>query len=136
MYVLGARIHEWHLGAMLLLGLGLAAAFRDLDPNLATGAAIFVGVWLVAKDWHDLVPSRRDTASWRLGLHIRAAPLRAVHRAAPLPKLASVAAVAAGLVNLASAVTPNITWRDHLSRRSRQCGSPTLPRSRPRCSCS
>jgi lysyl-tRNA synthetase class 2 len=113
-YVLGARIHEWHLGATLLLGLGLAAAFRDLDPNLATGAAIFVGVWLVAKDWHDLVPSRRDTAHWRLGLHVRAAPLRAVHRAAPLPKLAAVAAVAAGLVNLASAVTPNITWRDHL----------------------
>jgi lysyl-tRNA synthetase, class II len=113
-YVLGARVHEWHLGATLLLGLGLAAAFRDLDPNLATGAAIFVGIWLVAKDWHDLVPSRRDTAHWRLGLHIRAAPLRAVHRAAPLPKLAAVAAVAAGLVNLASAVTPNIAWRDHL----------------------
>ncbi|MGZ4309627.1 MAG: phosphatidylglycerol lysyltransferase domain-containing protein [Gaiellaceae bacterium] len=113
-YVLGTRVHEWHLGAALLLGLALAAAFRDLDPSLATGAAIFIGVWLVAKDWHDLVPSRRDTASWRLGLHLRPAPLRAVHRAAPLPKLAAVAAVAAGLVNLASAVTPNIAWRDHL----------------------
>jgi lysyl-tRNA synthetase, class II len=113
-YVLGTRIHEWHLGATLLLGLGLAAALRDLDPNLATGAAIFVGVWLVAKDWNDLVPSRRDTAAWRLGLHLRPAPLRAVHRAAPLPKLAAVAAAAAGLVNLASAVTPNIAWRDHL----------------------
>ena len=113
-YVLGTRVHEWHLGAALLLGLAVAAALRDIDPSLATGAALFVGVWLVAKDWHDLVPSRRDTAAWRLGLHLRPAPLRAVHRAAPLPKLAAVAAIAAGLVNLASAVTPNIAWRDHL----------------------
>jgi lysyl-tRNA synthetase class 2 len=113
-YVLGTRIHEWHLGAALLLGLGLAAVFRDLDPSLATGAAAFVGLWLVAKDWQDFVPSRRDTASWRLGLHIRTAPLRAVHRAAPMPKVAAIAAAVAGLVNLASAVTPNIAWRDHL----------------------
>jgi lysyl-tRNA synthetase class 2 len=113
-YVLGARIHEWHLGAALLLALGLGAAFRDVDPGFATGAAVFVGIWLVAKDWRDLVPSQRDTADWRLGLHLRAAPLRAVHRAAPLPKLAAGAAVVAGLVNLASAVTPNIAWRDHV----------------------
>jgi len=135
-YVLGTRVHEWHLGAALLLGLAVAAALRDIDPSLATGAALFVGVWLVAKDWHDLVPSRRDTAAWRLGLHLRPAPLRAVHRAAPLPKLAAVAAIAAGLVNLASAVTPNIATCCWTSRRSRRCGSRTPPRSRPRCSCS
>jgi lysyl-tRNA synthetase class 2 len=113
-YVLGARVHEWQVGAALLLVLGVAAAFRELDRNLTTVAAIAIGVWLVAKDWHDLVPSRRDKASWRLGFHIRAAPLERVHRAAPMPQVAAILAVVAGLVNLASAVTPNIAWRDHV----------------------
>ncbi len=113
-YVLGARVHEWHVGVAVLLSLGMAAAFGELDRNVASGAALAIGVWLVAKDWHDLVPSRRDQASWRLGLHVRAAPLARVHRAAPMPKLAAILAVGAGLVNLASAVTPNIAWRDHV----------------------
>ena len=113
-YVLGARVHEWHLGAGVLLALGLGAAFDKVDPGLASAAAVLLGVWLVAKDWRDLVPSQRDTASWRLGLHGRAAPLRAVRRGDPLPKLAALGTALAGLVNLASAVTPNIGWRDHL----------------------
>src|SRR5438105_10562918 len=112
-YVLGARIHEWHLGLAVLGSLAVLAAFRELDHNLATGTAIFVGVWLVAKDWRDLVPSQRDTRAWSLGLHVRAAPLR-VRRLGALPKLAALAAGLAGLVNLASAVTPNIAWRDDL----------------------
>ena len=111
---MGARVHEWHVGVALLAALGALAAFDDLDRNLASTAAVLIGLWLVAKDWHDLVPSRRDTASWRLGVHIRAAPLARVHRAAPLPKLAAILAVLAGLVNLASAVTPGISARDHL----------------------
>ena len=37
-----------------------------------------------------------------------------MRRADPLPRLAAVGAAIAGLVNLASAVTPNIAWRDHL----------------------
>ena len=113
-YVLGARVHEWQVGVVVLLSIGLAATFDELDQNLATVAAVAIGVWLVAKDWHDLVPSRRDQASWRLGVHVRAAPLARVHRAAPLPKLAAILAVLAGLVNLASAVTPSIGWRDHV----------------------
>ena len=44
----------------------------------------------------------------------RVHPLRAVRRADPLPKVAAVTAGLAGLVNLASAVTPNIAWRNHL----------------------
>jgi lysyl-tRNA synthetase, class II len=114
-YVLGARIHEWHLGSALLLGLITAAlAHRvDRDGHVAV-AALFGGAWLVAKDWRDLVPSQRDTAAWSLGLHARPLPLRVLRRAAVLPKLAALAAVLAGLVNLASAVTPGIQWRDHL----------------------
>ncbi|MGB2874431.1 MAG: phosphatidylglycerol lysyltransferase domain-containing protein [Gaiellaceae bacterium] len=113
-YVLGTRVHEWHLGVALLAGLGIAAALHSLEDGLVTGFAVFAGIWLVAKDWRDLVPSQRDTAAWCIGLHMPAAPLRAVRRAAALPKLAALAAIAAGLVNLASAVTPNIAWRDHL----------------------
>jgi lysyl-tRNA synthetase class 2 len=113
-YVLGARIHEWHLGVALLLGIAVGGLFDRVDDNVATGAVILAGLWLVAKDWRDLFPAHRDTAAWRLGLHVRMHPLRAVRRADPLPKLAAITAGLAGLVNLASAVTPNIAWRNHL----------------------
>ena len=113
-YVLGARVHEWHLGVALLLGLAVGGLFDRVDDNFATAAAIAAGLWLVAKDWRDLFPAQRDSAAWRLGLHVRAHPLRAVHRADPLPQVAALAAGLAGLVNLASAVTPNIAWRNHL----------------------
>ena len=113
-YVLGARVHEWHLGAGVLLVLALGAAFDKVDPGLAPAVAVLLGLWLVAKDWRDLVPSQRDTASWRLGLHGRAAPLRAVRRSDPLPKLAALGTALAGVINLASAVTPNIGWRHHV----------------------
>jgi len=113
-YVLGARVHEWHLGVALLLGLAVGGLFDRVNDNPATGAAVLAGLWLVAKDWRDLFRAHRDTAAWRLGLHARVHPLRAVRRADPLPKLAAVTAALAGLVNLASAVTPNIAWRNHL----------------------
>ena len=64
-YLLGARVHEWHLGAALLFVLAVGAAFDRVDPGLATAGAVLIGLWLVAKDWRDLVPSRRDTADWR-----------------------------------------------------------------------
>ena len=113
-YLLGARVHEWHLGAAVLLALAGALAFDRIEQRLTVFAIACAGIWLVAKDWQDLVPSRRDTAAWRLGLHIRPAPLARVERFAPLPRLAALLAVLAGLVNLASAVTPNIAWRDDL----------------------
>jgi lysyl-tRNA synthetase, class II len=113
-YLLGARVHEWHLGVGLLLGLAVGGLFDRVDDNLATAAAVVAGVWLVAKDWRDLFPAHRDTAAWRLGLHMRVHPLRAVRRADPLPKLAALTAGLAGLVNLASSVTPSIAWRNHV----------------------
>jgi lysyl-tRNA synthetase, class II len=111
---MGARIHEWHLGLALLLGLGVGALTDRLDVGLGTAAAVFVGIWLIAKDWRDLFPAHRDTAAWRLGLHMPMYPLRVMRRADPLPKLAAVIAGLAGLVNLAAAVEPNIAWRNHL----------------------
>ena len=65
---------------------------RRRRPRLATTLAAVVGVWLVAKDWRDLVPSKRDSASWQLGLHRRATPLRGLRRSDSLPTLAALAA--------------------------------------------
>ena len=36
-YVLGTRVHEWHLGAALLLGLALGGLFDRVDDNFAHG---------------------------------------------------------------------------------------------------
>lgn len=113
-YVLGARVHEWHLGVAILLGLVSAALLNHGGRGFGTLVLAASGVLLIAKDWRDLVPSKRDTAAWRLGLHAEPLPLRAVQRADPLPKLVALTAVLAGFVNLAAAVRPNIAWRDHL----------------------
>jgi len=112
--VLGARIHEWHLGVALLFLLAVGGLFHRVGDGLGTGVAAVAGVWLVLKDWRDLSPTHRDTTAWRLGLHVPFHPLRAVRWADPLPKLSACVAALAGLVNLASAVTPNIEWRNHL----------------------
>jgi lysyl-tRNA synthetase, class II len=113
-YVLGRRVHEWHLGlgVLALVFVGHAGGAWELTLLPLLGAA--AGSYLVVKDWRDLVPSKRDTSAWRLGLHRRAAPLRAMRRADGLPTLAGAAAFAIGLVNLLSALTPNVAWRHHL----------------------
>ena len=41
-----------------------AALLVPWPPVAALG-----GLWLVVKDWPDLFPATRDTASWRLGVH-------------------------------------------------------------------
>ena len=114
LYVLGRRIHEWHLGAALVFGVVAAIATDAWDPSPLAGVIGALGLWLVLKDWRDMVPSRRDTAAWRIGLHRRTAPLRSIRRAEDLPTLAAATAFGVGLVNLASALTPNIAWRHHL----------------------
>ena len=111
--VLGCRIHEWQLGfAIAVLGCGLRLAAVIDDP----GAALFglAACWLVVKDWHDLFPSRRDTAAWRPLLHKRVAALRESRRGDQLPGLIAAAAAITGLVNLVSALTPDVAWRGHL----------------------
>src|SRR5690242_20310760 len=72
--VLGRRVHEWQLGVAVA---GLAAGLRLASVVDSPGAALIalLACWLVIKDWHDLFPSRRDTASWRPLLHRRAAAL-------------------------------------------------------------
>jgi lysyl-tRNA synthetase, class II len=112
-YALGMRIHEWHLGAAILGAVALGAAIDRVGMTFTAILATLAGSWLVAKDWHDLVPSRRDTAAWKLGLHRSPHPLRTFRRADPLPTLAAVGAIAVAIVNLVSAVTPNVAWRGH-----------------------
>jgi lysyl-tRNA synthetase class 2 len=113
LYLAGFRLHEWHLGAAILLALVAGAALGRVDDGLTATLAAVTGLWLVAKDWHDLVPSRRDTAAWKLGFHRRPNPFRAFRRADPLPTLAALGAIAVAVVNLISALTPNVGWRGH-----------------------
>ena len=68
-YVLGLRIHEFALG-FAVLGVLVAGGTVDVwDMTRRTGAAAVFGVWLVGKDWRDLFPSKRNTASWSLLPH-------------------------------------------------------------------
>src|SRR5438093_6293344 len=108
------RWHDWHVGALVLLLLGLGALVGRVHDSLPTALAAAVGLWLIWKDWRDLTPRRRDTAAWRLGLHRPPFALRRFRRADPLPLLVAVAAAAIALVDLLSALTPNVSWRGHL----------------------
>jgi lysyl-tRNA synthetase class 2 len=110
-YVLRRRIHEYHLGLAILAALAVGSLLHLVDFGLGTVLATLAGLWLVVKDWRDVVPSKRDSATWQLGLHRRAAPLRSLRRSDSLPVLAALAALIAGIVNLVSAVTPNSGWR-------------------------
>jgi lysyl-tRNA synthetase class 2 len=110
-YVLRRRIHEYHLGLAILATLAAGSLFDDVEIGLTTSLATLAGLWLVAKDWRDMMPSQRDTRSWQVGLHRPAAPLRGLRRTDSLPALAALAALLAGVVNLVSAATPNSGWR-------------------------
>jgi len=110
-YVLRHRIHEYHLGLAILSALAVGSLSGLVELDFATVLATLAGLWLVVKDWRDITPSSRDSATWQLGLHRRAAPLRGLRRSDSLPALAAVAALTAGIVNLVSAATPNSGWR-------------------------
>jgi lysyl-tRNA synthetase class 2 len=113
-YILGRRVHEYHLGLLVVAAVLSGRLLHPWGLWPYPAAALALGAWLVVKDWRDLVPSQRDTCAWRLGVHRRAAPLRAVRHADGLPTLAAFVAFSLGLVNLLSALTPSIAWRHHL----------------------
>ena len=114
LFVLGQRLHECHVGLAVLLALFVAELVHLWPISTWLCFAAVVGAWMVVKDWRDLVPSLRDTGAWRLGIHGRFAPLRALRYADGLPMLAGAVAFAIGVVNLVSALTPNVVWRHHL----------------------
>ncbi len=91
-YFLGRRWHDWHLGGLLLVALGVGVVTGVVRDGLVAVLVALVALWLIAKDWRDLTAKRRDTAAWRLGLHRLPFPLRTFRRADPLPALAAIAA--------------------------------------------
>ena len=112
--MLGRRLHECHLGVAILSTLlaGWAAGLFVLEPVFDVVAAL--GLWLLIKDWRDLSPRTRDTATWRLGIHRRALALRAARRADSLPRVLAGATALVGVVNIVSALTRNTHWRTHV----------------------
>jgi len=109
-YVLRRRMHEWHVG-LAVLAAAAALAFSGWPgpgPILLIG---LVGLWLVAKDWHDLTPSGRDATFWRLGIHRRPLPFRPSRHLDDVPAFAAIGVALVAIVDLVSAVTPNLSWR-------------------------
>jgi len=110
-YFLGRRWHDWHLGGLFLVALGVGVVTGMMRDRLVGILIGLIAAWLITKDWRDLTAKRRDTAAWRLGVHRLPHPLRTFRRADPLPTLAAAAAAAIALSDLVSAVTPNVRWR-------------------------
>ena len=113
-YLFGVRFHEWHLGVLILISLVVGALIGVVHDGFTSVLAVVASVWLIAKDWRDLTRRHRDTGAWRVGLHRPPAGLRRLSRAEPLPLLAAVGVAVVALVNLLSALTPNVSWRGHL----------------------
>lgn len=112
--VLGKRVHEYMLGIAMLLVLLAVWLIGLIHDSFIPLACFAVGMWLVAKDWRDMFPSMRDTASWRLGIHRRVAPLRQVRHGESLPSLAALLTLAVAIVNLVSALTAGVPSRVRL----------------------
>ena len=113
-YFLGVRWHDWHLGLLIVVALAVGAVAGVVHDSYAAALAGVAGIWLILKDWRDLTRRYRDTAAWRLGLHRPPPALRTLRRADPMPLLVGAAVAVFALVNLLSALTPNIGWRGHL----------------------
>ena len=111
LYVLGLRVHECHAG-IVLAGATLLALFAEWPvPHLPVLALLLVGLWLFWKDWRDLFPQLRDSAAWSPGVHRPPAPLRSRGPGHWLAPLAGTFTVAMGIVNIASALTPDLQSR-------------------------
>jgi lysyl-tRNA synthetase, class II len=100
-FILGRRIHEWHLGLLVIPGAVTAALVGQIRPGTALVTSI-LGAWLVVKD--------RPSG---LSFPRRPPPLRPGRHLDDIPVVAAVATAAVGLVDLLSAVTPNVRWRGH-----------------------
>jgi hypothetical protein len=70
-YVAGVRVHECWAGLAATAILIAASATDHIHHRRLDGMVGIVAVWMMAKDWPDFFPSRRDTYSWRVGLHRR-----------------------------------------------------------------
>lgn len=68
-FVLGLRIHEVALGLGVLAVLLVGCLAEVWAPTDRVQAFSVFGSWLVVKDWRDLFPSKRNTATWSPLLH-------------------------------------------------------------------
>jgi lysyl-tRNA synthetase class 2 len=114
LYVLGRRVHECHAG-IALAGLALLDLLVEWPaPALPAVGLLGIGLWMLWKDWRDLFPPLRDKAAWSAGAHRPPAPFRARGRGHWLAPLAGVCTIGIGLVNVDSALTPNLHSRMQL----------------------
>ena len=113
-FILGRRIHEYVLGLAILIVLLVGRLSGHVHASVVPLVVAFVGAWLIAKDWRDIFPATRDTASWQLGIHRRAAPLRRASHTKVVPPLAALLAIAVAAVNMVSAATADIPARVRL----------------------
>ncbi len=70
-YVLGQRVHECALGLGLLAAAPTGFVAADFSHPRAAASVAGTGLWMLIKDWRDLVPSKRNTAAWSLLPHRR-----------------------------------------------------------------
>jgi hypothetical protein len=69
LYLLGLRIHEVAVGLGMLALLLVFGVTDHWELTKRFDAACAFGAWLVIKDWRDLFPATRNTASWSLLPH-------------------------------------------------------------------
>ena len=69
LHFLGRRIHEYHVGFTILAVCPLVSVAFSAYFSPWTAVVALAGLWLVVKDWPDLFPATRNTASWSLGIH-------------------------------------------------------------------
>jgi lysyl-tRNA synthetase class 2 len=112
-YVLGRRVHEWHLGVGVLALLGVLDLERALHGGPVEYLLAFVGVWAIVKDWRDLTPRRRDTAAWRIGLHRPRGELHAARRDDWIPAAAAIVVASTAVCSLATTLWPRVGWEGH-----------------------
>ena len=115
LFVFRRRVHEWTVGAVLVVGLTALLATRVLALDEATIALLGLGLWLFVKDRHDLFPSHRDRHAWSWGSHRLPTPrLRPQARGEWLPPVAAGFAALTALINLDSALMPDVHGRGRL----------------------
>jgi lysyl-tRNA synthetase class 2 len=114
--VLDRRIHECHTGLVLVLFAGARLVAGIGIPAEMLAATALLGAWMVIKDWRDIVPAQRDTATWSVAIHRRRPLLREVRRGAWVPACLAWLAATVGIVNIASALTPDLPGRAAILR--------------------
>ena len=67
----GLRVHECWAGFAASIALLAAEATNHTAHRRFETAVALVAAWMMAKDWPDFFPSRRDTYAWRVGVHRR-----------------------------------------------------------------